>query len=194
MKIVGLTGGMGSGKSTIAHMFKEMGVPVYNSDERAKKLMVSSKTARKKIIELLGTRAYSGKKLNRSYIAEMVFKDKGMLKKLNGIVHPLVRKSFKSWAGRQTYPYVIQEAAIIFENKNQDFYDKIILVTAPKEVRLNRILKRDGSQREKILERMGNQWPDSKKIPLADFVVNNKDLAKTRLKVEGIHSSLLDNC
>ena len=193
MRIVGLTGGMGSGKSTIAQMFKELGVPVYNSDERAKKMMVSSKTARKEITELLGDKAYSGKKLNRSYIAEKVFKDKGLLQKLNGIVHPLVRKSFISWARRQKYPYVIQEAAIIFENKNQDFYDKIVLVTAPKEVRVNRILKRDGSQRENILERMDYQWPDSKKIPLADFVVNNENLSETRLKVEDIHGLLLDN-
>jgi dephospho-CoA kinase len=193
MRIVGLTGGIGSGKSTIAKMFRELGVPVYNSDERAKKLMVSSKTARKKITELLGEKAYSGEKLNRSYIAERVFKDGGMLKKLNGIVHPLVRKSFMSWARRQKYPYVIQEAAIIFENKNQDFYDKIVLVTAPKEVRVDRILKRDGPPREKILERMGNQWPDSKKIPLSDFVINNENLNETRLKVKDIHGLLLDN-
>ncbi len=193
MKIVGLTGGIGSGKSTIARMFRELGVPVYNSDERAKKLMVSSKTARKKITELLGEKAYSGEKLNRSYIAEKVFKDGEMLKKLNGVVHPLVRKSFMSWTRRQKYPYVIQEAAIIFENKNQDFYDKIVLVTAPKEVRLDRILKRDGSPREKILERMGNQWPDSKKIPLSDFVINNENLNETRLKVKDIHDLLLDN-
>lgn len=193
MRIIGLTGGMGSGKTTIASMFKEMGVPVYNSDEMAKKLMVSSKIARKEIIELLGVEAYSGDKLNRSFIAEKVFADGEMLKRLNRIVHPLVRKSFRSWARKQKYPYVIQEAAIIFENENQDFYDKIVLVTAPKEVRLERILKRDGSQREKVLERMDNQWPDSKKIPLADFVVNNVNLSETRSKVEDIHSLLLDN-
>lgn len=193
MKIIGLTGGIGSGKSTVARMFKELGVPVYNSDERAKKLMVSSKTARKKISELLGEKAYSNKKLNRSYIAKKVFRDAELLKKLNEIVHPLVRKSFKSWARRQKFCYVIQEAAIIFENENQDFYDKIVLVTAPEEVRINRILKRDGSPRERILERMGNQWPDSKKIPLSDFVINNENLDETRIKVKEIHSLLLDN-
>ncbi|WP_425237384.1 dephospho-CoA kinase [Ulvibacterium sp.] len=193
MRIIGLTGGIGSGKSTVAKMFKELGVPVYNSDERAKKLMVSSKTARKKISELLGEEAYSNKKLNRSYIAKKVFRDAELLKKLNEIVHPLVRKSFKSWARRQKFCYLIQEAAIIFENENQDFYDKIILVSAPEEIRIDRILERDGSSRERILERMGNQWPDSKKIPLSDFVINNENLDETRLKVKEIHSLLLDN-
>lgn len=193
MRIIGLTGGIGSGKSTVARMFKELGAPVYNSDERAKKLMVSSKTARQKISELLGEKAYSNKKLNRSYIAKKVFRDAELLKKLNEIVHPLVRKSFKSWASRQKFCYVIQEAAIIFENENQGFYDKIVLVTAPEEVRIDRILKRDGSSRERILERMGNQWPDSKKIALSDFVINNENLDETRLKVREIHSLLLDN-
>ncbi len=193
MRIIGLTGGIGSGKSTVAKMFKALGVPVYNSDERAKKLMVSSKTARKKISELLGEEAYSNKKLNRSYIAKKVFRDAELLKKLNEIVHPLVRKSFKSWARRQKFCYLIQEAAIIFENENQDFYDKIILVSAPEEIRIDRILKRDGSSRERILERMGNQWPDSKKIPLSDFVINNENLDETRLKVKEIHRLLLDN-
>lgn len=193
MRTIGLTGGIGSGKSTVARMFEELGVPVYNSDEWAKKLMVSSEAAREKIIELFGEKAYSEKKLNRSYIAKKVFKDTESLKKLNEIVHPLVRKSFKSWASKQKSCYVIQEAAIIFENENQDFYDKIILIIAPEEVRIDRILKRDGHPRERILERIGNQWTDSKKIPLADFVINNENLNETRLKVKEIHDLLLDN-
>jgi len=193
MKIIGLTGGIGSGKSTIAQMFGDLGVPVYHSDKRGKDLMVSSQKARKEIVSLLGEEAYLDDQLNASYIAGKVFGDRKMLAKLNAIVHPLVRKDFISWAKEQQYPYVIQEVAILFENGNQDFYDRIILVTAPEKIRVERILKRDGLSKEKILERMGNQWPDSKKMPLSDFVIRNENLAETRLKVEGIHGRLLDN-
>ncbi|MEM9142423.1 MAG: dephospho-CoA kinase [Bacteroidota bacterium] len=193
MKRVGLTGGMGSGKTTVAQMFQDLGVPVYNSDENAKRIMRTSKVARRKIIALLGKESYRDDSLNRAFIANKVFKDPEVLAQLNRIVHPLVRKSFLAWSRRQVHPFVIQEAAIIFENGNHDFYDYIILVTAPMEIRISRILDRDGHSREKILERMDNQWPDSKKIPLSDFVLPNTDISRTRSKARAIYRQILEN-
>ena len=130
MMVVGLTGGIGSGKSTVGKLFKELGMPVYDSDKEAKKLMRSSKKIRKAIKALLGDEAYKDKKLNKGYIAKKIFDDKSLLLKLNSIVHPKVRTHFSKWVEKQQSKYVIQETAIIFENSMQGFYDKIILVTA----------------------------------------------------------------
>jgi len=193
MMIVGLTGGIGSGKTTVAKLFVDLGVPVYNSDIEAKKLMNSSKKLRKEIKSLFGKKAYKKKKLNRSFISEKVFGDKELLRKLNSIVHPAVRKHFKSWRKEQKAPYVIQEVAIIFEQKNQDFYDKIILVTAPEEERIVRVLKRDADQdRLKIEKRIANQLPDSEKVGLSDYVIDNLDPENTKAKVLEVHKALLD--
>jgi len=193
--IVGLTGGIGSGKTTVAQLFVDLGVPVYDSDIEAKKLMNSSKKLRKEIKSLFGKEAYKKKKLNRSFIAEKVFEDKKLLKKLNSIVHPAVRKHFKSWVKEQNAPYVIQESAIIFEQMNQDYYDKIILVTAPHELRIARVLKRDENQdRSKIEKRMANQLPDSEKIDRSDYVIDNLNLDNTKVKVLEVHNALVDYC
>lgn len=192
MTIVGLTGGIGSGKSTVAKIFADLGVPVYDSDRRAKRLMQSSKKVRTAIKKLIGDEAYNDKKLNRPYVAERVFNDPELLEKLNAIVHPVVRKHFLKWAKKKDCPYVIQENAIIFENGSQDFYDKIILITAPIDIRIERILNRDGATKEDILARMDNQWDDSQKIPLSDYVIENLDLSKTTKKIEKVHRRLLE--
>ena len=192
MKIIGLTGGIGSGKTTVAKMFEELGVPIYNSDLEAKKLMHSSKTIRKKLVDLFGETAYQEGKLNRTYLAQSVFNDPELLKRLNKIVHPVVRKHFVKWSETQNAPYVIQETALLFENDAQGLYDKVILVTAPTEVRIKRLLERDNATREEILARMNNQLEDSKKLPLADYVIENIDLEKTSAKVDEIHSRILD--
>lgn len=192
--IIGLTGGIGSGKSTVGSMFKELGVPVYNSDERAKQLMNTSKEIRKQLLELFGEDAYLNEGLNRPFIAEKVFKDSTLLTKLNNIVHPAVRKDFSSWAESHEAPYVIQETALLFENKTQEFYDKTILVTAPKEVRIQRVLARDNTTREQILARMENQLNDFEKLKLADYTIENIDLETTRLKVKKLHQSILADC
>ncbi|WP_247656633.1 dephospho-CoA kinase [Maribacter sp. MMG018] len=192
--IVGLTGGIGSGKSTVGKILEELGVPVYNSDVEAKKLMQSSETIRKKLISLFGDRAFDGDVLNRSFIAKKVFNDKNILQKLNKIVHPEVRKHFLKWYSEQNTSYVVQETALLFENKAQDLYDKIILVTAPKELKIQRLLKRDGSTEEDILARMKNQLKDSEKIKLADFVIENIFLEETRKKVEEVNKVLLKLC
>lgn len=190
--IVGLTGGIGSGKSTVAQMFSELGVPVYNADKEAKKLMASSKKIKSEIIRLLGERAFQNNRLDTEFIAGKVFTDKEALKKLNNIVHPAVREHFQNWAKRQRSPYVIQENAIIFENSSQDNYDRVVLVIAPLELRMDRVLKRDATTEEKVAERIKNQLKDDEKEKLADFVIENLEIEMTRSKVFEIHGQLLN--
>ena len=194
MIVVGLTGGIGSGKSTIAAMFHELGVPVYNSDERAKHLMNTSKKIKKELVELLGKKAYLDDKINRTYIAKKVFNDADMLEKLNKIVHPVVRKDFIKWTKKQNAPYVIQETALLFENNAQELYDSVILVTAPKKIRIERVLSRDGSTKEQIIARMNNQLDDETNLESTNFVIENIDLKSTALKVQDVHEAILADC
>ncbi len=191
MLIVGLTGGMGSGKTTVSRMFEELGVPVYNSDREARRLMQQEAGVRERITKLFGKEAYKDGVTNRAYIASKVFADQDLLNQLNAIVHPEVGADFQQWRKNKTAPYVIQEAAIIFENGSYTKFDKIILVTAPKELRIERILERDGTNREAITARMAHQWDDSQKAPLSDFLIVNIDLEKTRKRVGEIHQQLL---
>lgn len=191
MMLVGLTGGIGSGKSTVAEMFRDLDVPVYDSDLEAKQLMVTSMEMRQDILDLFGDEAYKGESLNRKYIADQVFKNTELLKKLNGIVHPAVRKHFLEWMEQQSAPYVIQETALIFENGVQDQYDATILVTAPLNVRLERVMKRDNTTEQAVMDRMKNQMDDNQKIDLAQFCIENVDLDTTREKVNQLHHKLL---
>ncbi len=193
MKLVGLTGGIGSGKTTVAKMFVALGTPVYNSDLEAKKLMRKSKKLKKAIIELFGEEAYRDEKLNKKYLSDQVFNDSTLLQKLNALVHPAVRKHFLKWVRQQNTPFVIQETAIIFENKMQDFYDEVILVVAPEESRFQRVMKRDGVQREQVETRMKHQLSDEKKKLLSDYVIDNIDLETTTLKVAEVNRALLEN-
>ena len=189
--IVGLTGGIGSGKSTVGAMFQKLGVPLYNSDLEAKNLMTRSKKIKKDIETLLGKESYLEGELNREYIAKIVFKDKKLLQGLNNIVHPAVRRHFKSWCKRQNAPYVIQEAAIIFENGTKELYDKIILVTSPRDIRIQRVVDRDGITAEAEIQRIDNQWPDSEKEKFSDFIIENIGLEATEREVSRIHHKLL---
>lgn len=190
-RIVGLTGGMGSGKTTVAGMFAGLGVPVYNSDREARRLMETSPSLRKDIIALLGEKAYRGESPDSAYIASRVFPNPVLLARLNALVHPEVARDFMHWVGEQRAPYVIQEAAILFENGRHEIFDAMILVTAPKKERIKRIQIRDGSNRQDIEARMSHQWSDKKKAALADFVIRNSDLEKTREEVGRIHRELL---
>ncbi|MEX0291367.1 MAG: dephospho-CoA kinase [Flavobacteriaceae bacterium] len=190
MILVGLTGGIGSGKSTVASFFAALGVAVYNSDKQAKKLMKNSKKLRKAIIGLLGDKAYKGKKLNRKWIAARVFQDQQLLKELNELVHPAVKKHFLKWAAKQEGSYVIQEAAVLFENGSVKDYEKVILVRAPIETRIQRIIERDGSSEADIRARMKNQWEDVKKSELSDYIIDNIELESTKLEVARIHRQL----
>ncbi|KAA1247059.1 dephospho-CoA kinase [Aquimarina sp. RZ0] len=190
MKVVGLTGGIGSGKSTVAKMFAKKGVPVYIADDEAKKLMTSDKNLKEQIVHLLGDQSYIENTLHRSFIAEKVFNDTSLLKKLNGIVHPAVANHFNHWKDKQTGKYVIKEAAILFENGSYKQCDCTILVTAPEEIRVQRVIKRDKTTREQVFARLKNQWEDSKKIPLADFVIINIKLEETLAQVNKIHNKI----
>lgn len=191
MMIVGLTGGIGSGKSTVAKMFAELGIPVYDSDMEAKELMVTSNEVKTAITRLLGEEAYDNHGLNRSYIANKVFKDPELLEKLNAIVHPAVRKHFLDWVEKQESPYVIQETALIFENDAQDKYDYTILVTAPVETRIQRVIDRDNVEGQAVVDRMKNQLDDEQKVDLANFSLKNLELDKTKRKVKELHLKLL---
>ena len=190
MKIVGLTGGIGSGKTTVAKMFQKLGVPVYIADDEAKKLTNRSKVIRRKLIDLLGDAAYIDKVLNRKFVADMIFNDTDLLAKVNEIIHPKVAAHFKRWVKKQHAPYVIKEAAILFENGSYKQCDVSILVISPKQERIRRVIERDGVLREEVQKRMDNQWDDAKKEKLADIIIENSDLTRTLKQVRKIHAIL----
>ena len=191
MKVLGLTGGIGSGKTTVAGFFRELGVPVYIADTEAKQLMVNNEEVRQAIIELFGKEAYIDGELNRKFIATKVFKDKELLEKLNAVVHPAVAMDFVNWKKAQDAPYVVYEAAILFEKGGYKKCDYNLLITAPFERKVERLQQRDNSSLEEIEARMNNQWDDEKKAKLADFVIENNELFKTREAVHQLHQTLL---
>ena len=177
MNLIGLTGGIGSGKSTVAALFRTLGIPVYESDSRAKELMHSDDQLRQKIISLFGPEAYvSDGVLNRKWIASLDFNDQSLLEKLNNIIHPAVYEDLKKWADEELQkqaPYLIQESAILFEENLSKRMKSVILVVADEETRIYRVTKRDTVSREDVLDRMRNQWNDFEKIPLSDYVIYN---------------------
>jgi len=191
MKVIGLTGGMGSGKTTVANFFKELGIPVYIADDEAKSLMNTSAEVKSKIIGLLGVKAYPDGILDRKYVAAQVFNSTEKLEKLNRIVHPAVATDFENWKNSQNSPYVIYEAAILFEKGGQKKCDAVILVTAPYEERIKRLKSRDKSSEEDIEARMKHQWSDSKKRKLADFEIKNSILRNTWEQVRKLHEIIL---
>lgn len=187
---VGLTGGIGSGKTTVANYFIQLGVPVYFADKEAKKLMNSSTKIINKLIDEFGKEAYKNGELNRKYLASIVFHDRKKLNTINDIVHPEVLKHFKKWVKRQKTDYVIQENAILFENNTASNFDYVITVTAPFELKIERIIKRDTTTKDDVLARMNNQWDDRKKIKLSDFVINNVDWDDTKQQILKLHKKL----
>lgn len=193
MILVGLTGGIGSGKTTVAKMFNELDIPVFIADDEAKYLMRNSKVIRRKLTTLFGDKAYKDEELNKPYLAKCIFNNKDLLQEMNAIIHPKVAKRFKRWVAKQKALYVLSEAAIIFENGSYKNYDYIITVTASKEEKLQRVLKRDNTSKENVLKIMNNQWDDDDKIKLSHFVIYNKTLEKTKEQVLNIHNQLIIN-
>lgn len=187
MKVVGLTGGIGSGKTTVAKMFIALGVPVYIADDEARRLTNSSLIIKRKLTDLLGIKVYKNGVLNRKYVADIIFKDKDLLNKVNKIIHPIVSLHFKRWMKNQEGIYCIKETAILFENDGYKKCDLTILVIAPVKERIRRVLNRDGSTKKAIETRIKNQWNDDKKCKLADIIIENIDLIKTKEKVREIH-------
>tara|TARA_R110001583_G_scaffold29065_3_gene102495 strand:+ start:1782 stop:2372 length:591 start_codon:yes stop_codon:yes gene_type:complete len=191
MIVVGLTGGIGSGKTTVAKQFAALGVPVYIADKEAKKLMKRSKIVKRKLIQLFGNEAYVDAELNKPFIANIIFNDKTYLEKMNAIIHPRVKKHFQKWVLKQESAYVIKEVAILFENDGYKSCDYVITVTTPINLRMERLLKRDNTTKSKIKAIMKNQWTDEEKTELSDFVIENIKLENTKNQVLKIHKQLL---
>lgn len=193
MITIGLTGGIGSGKTTIAQWFQEKGIPVYNSDFEAKKLMNENEDLIQQLIELFGDETYKNGEYNRSYVASKVFNDKELLNQLNAIVHPAVFKHFDEWMDNQNSSFVVKEAAILFESGSYKDCDYIISVIADEEKRIDRVAKRDQLNEDQIRSRMKNQWTDEQRIEKSDFIIeNNKDLNALKLEFEKVYDEILD--
>jgi dephospho-CoA kinase len=188
---VGITGGIGSGKTTVCAIFERLGVPVYYSDKRAKDLMQEDKQLVLQIRNLLGESAYNeDKSLNRVFIAEQVFGNESKLLTLNELVHPAVKKDYESWASileNKGYPYCIKEAALLVESGSYKDLDKLIVVTAPVEDRISRVIARDGTTAEQVKKRIDAQLPDEQKLKLADYVIINDKATDLVPQVTKIH-------
>lgn len=173
---IGITGGIGSGKSFICRILSAMGYPVFYSDQVAKELMSSDNELISGIKTLFGQEAYTvNQELNRPFLAKKIFEDQSLRNKLNELVHPRVRKEFSRIASETQSPFIFNEAAILFETGAHKNFDRMVLVTAPESLRIQRVQKRDNSSEEEIKKRMNAQWSDEKKIPLADFVIHNDE-------------------
>lgn len=190
-KIIGLTGGIGSGKTTVANFFKEKGVPVYIADDEAKKIMDNNEVIaevqqlfEEKVIDNFG-------KLDRKKISQIVFHNKEKLNALNALIHPKIKAHFNTWLEKHaSFSFVIKEVAILFETNGHLHCDATILVTAPIEIRVERVMKRDHKTREEVLQVINNQMPEEEKIKLATYVVENEKLEKTHKQVEIILQKL----
>lgn len=190
---IGITGGIGSGKTTVCKVFQVIGIPVFNADEEARRLMQDDKTLVEKIKNLFGKDAYEEEKLNRAKIAAMVFKNSELLQELNAVVHPAVGKEFARWAASQkNQPYIIKEAAILFESNAHKGLDYVIAVSAPEKLRIERIMQRDGVTEAQVIQRMKNQWPERKKVQLADFVIVNDDKKMVLPQVMRLHDIFME--
>jgi len=189
---VGLTGGIGSGKTTIANLFAlHFSIPIYIADTKAKELVANNKQLQQEIVTLLGEEAFVEGRYNTSFVAQEVFSNKEKLDKLNAIIHPYVQQDFLQWKQSQQAPYVIKEAAILFESGSYRDCDFIIIVTAPLEERIKRVMLRDKIDRETVEKRIKNQWNDEKKIELSTFVIENGESDKNLDKIEIIHSKIV---
>ncbi len=189
---VGITGGIGSGKSMVCMVFKLLGIPVFNSDLKAKSIMNSDQEVKNKLTELLGEETYNKNGLNRDFLRQTIFKDEDILEKINGIVHPAVRKYFHKWSEDHSgYPYVIQEAAILFESGASKLLDRIITVHAPEHIRIKRTVQRDGTSDEEVKKIIEKQMPESEKTKHADAVIHNYDPYLVLPQVIEIHDHFI---
>lgn len=187
---VGITGGIGSGKSTVCAMLEEMGVAVYNSDARAKELMTTSATLREAIVSRFGAECYTSEGLNRGYLAERVFGDAAELAALNSLVHPAVMADFEAWAERQEGSYVVFESAILFEAGLEQRVDMAVAVLSPEELRIERAMRRDGTTREQVVARIRRQLSDDERADRAKYAIVNIDLEELREDAEQLHRRL----
>jgi dephospho-CoA kinase len=170
---IGLSGGIGSGKSTVAGILAKMGYPVFYSDQEAKRLYDVNPVLQKQLVDLFGPAIYRDGQLNKAFLAQQLFSNAELKAQVTALVHPLVRKAFEVWAQQQASDLVFNEAAILFETGAYKDFDATVLVTAPIETRIERVQKRDLISREAVLQRIANQWPDSKKMNLTTYIITN---------------------
>lgn len=189
---VGLTGGIGSGKTLVCSVLEKLGAAVYNADREAKRVMNEDPELKMHISTLFGNQAYGGGVLNREYLASLVFKDPEMLDKLNDLVHPAVGQDFIEWVKKQSHlPYVVKEAAILFESGSDQGMDLTVLVYAGTELRLNRVMLRDGMSREEVLNRMDKQMSEEEKKKRADYIVYNDGSQMLLPQIIELHNMIL---
>jgi dephospho-CoA kinase len=188
---IGLTGGLGSGKSTIAKVFEVLGIPVYYADTEAKRIMNEDPLLKAEIVRQFGPESYADNQLNRPYLSTIVFNNRDKLALLNSIVHPATIRDSKEWINRQSTPYAIKEAALIFESGSQDSLDYIIGVSAPTHLRIQRAMQRDQLTREQVQQRMSKQIEEVIKMHLCDFVVYNDEVKPVIPQVLEIHKKLI---
>lgn len=188
---IGITGGIGSGKTFICKLFEALEIPVYNADEEAKRLMNTDIRIKEKLIAQFGEATYKDGLLDRAFLADMVFSDKDKLELLNSIVHPIVIQEAKDWAERQTTRYSLKEAALLFESGSYKELDYTILVTAPMDIRIQRVIERDGATEQQVRERINKQLSDEEKRQLADFVIVNDGITPLLPQVWTLHQKFL---
>jgi len=188
---IGLTGGIGSGKSTVARIFEVMGIPVYYADDAARQIMNTDEGLKEKIIMHFGGQSYFDGGLNRKYIAEKVFNNKENLALLNSLTHPVTIQDAAIWMNKQTAPYAIKEAALIFESGSEEYLDYVIGVSAPENLRIERSMNRDTISAEEVSNRMKNQMNEKEKMSLCDFVIVNDEQRSLLTQVIALHKQLL---
>lgn len=186
---IGLTGGIGVGKTTVAKIFESFGIPVFYSDIESKALMFDAQI-RSHVVDLFGKESYDSNQLNKKHIADQLFVDPKKRNSLEAILYPRVREEFQKWASKQKTPYVINESALIFEKNIASYFDKIILVKAPLDLRIKRVLERDRTTESEVKNRIALQEQTSKNEKLSDFLINNDNLTNLELICRNIHNKL----
>lgn len=192
-KRIGITGGIGSGKTTACRLFEFLGIPVYYADDRAKWLMQNDEKLIDQLKTTFGHEVYDQEgQLDRAYLAGIVFNDRAKLEQLNGIVHPAVREDGIRWdTQHQNTPYTLREAALLYESGIYQLLDQIITVTAPEALRIQRVMQRDGVDEAAVKARIDKQWPEEKKVALADFIIHNDGEQSLIRQVYQIHQQLI---
>jgi dephospho-CoA kinase len=188
---IGLTGGIGSGKSTVARIFEVLGIPVYYADLEAKRIMNEDEPLKEEVMRHFGKEAYENGQLNNKYLAAIVFNNREKLEQLNSLVHPATIRDAEQWMQKQKTPYAIKEAALIFESHSQEYLDYVIGVSAPEPLRIHRTMQRDNVTREAVLARMGKQIQEIIKMRLCDFIVYNDEQQLLIPQVISLHEKFV---
>lgn len=185
-KIIGLTGGIGSGKTMVANYIKSLGIPVYIADDEAKKIMKTEEVI-DKIRFAFGKDIIENNTVNREKLSKLVFDNPENLQRLNTIIHPLVKKHFEYWLKNyNNFPFVVKEAAILFESGSYKYCNSIITITSPLETRIQRVIVRDKTSRESILKRIQNQWSDEEKVAKSDYIIHNLSVEDTKKQIDEV--------